>query len=155
VNEQARPAPPPRGAPDATEVNETWRATPDSRAGLRGWLEQLLARLLGRQLDAQRAFNAAQVRLDNELLRQLDERQAATHRHYDGLLGALGRRQDEADERHRQLEQELLVYVRDLVQRIDLVLVETNRGRHAQADALDDLRARLQRLEQALGAPRG
>ena len=66
----------------------------------------------------------------------------------------MGKRQDEADERHRRLEQELLLHVRDLVQRIDLVLVESNRDRHSHAHALDELRARLQQLEQALARAR-
>jgi hypothetical protein len=130
-------------------------ASPTPRGGLSGLVVRLLERLLGGHFEAQRAFNAAQVRLDNELLRHLEARLAETHRHYDSLLGALGRRQDEADERHRRLEQELLLHVRDLVQRIDLVLVETNRDRHAQAQALVDARARLERLEQALDARRG
>ena len=42
------------------------------------------------RFEAQRTWNAHQVRLDNELLRYLEERFAATHRHYDRLLGAAG-----------------------------------------------------------------
>lgn len=157
MSEQAQPAPEPTApgrAPDTTEVNCAWTASAQSPAGLRGWLLRWLERLLGAPFEAQRAFNAAQVRLDNALVRQLDERLAATHRHYDALLGALGRRQDEADERHRRLEQELLLHVRDLVQRIDLVLLESNRDRNAQAQALLDARGRLERLERALDARR-
>ena len=83
------------------------------------------------------------MRLDNEALAYLEQRLAATHRHYDGLLGALGRRLDEADERHRQLERELVRHVQELVQRIDLVLLEANRERLSLAHALEDVRARL------------
>jgi hypothetical protein len=141
--------------PDSGEVNAAWPALPPRRRGLAGVVDRLLERLLGARFEAQRAFNAAQVRLDNELLRHLEERHAATHRHYDALLGAMGRRQDEADERHRRLEQELLLHVRDLVQRIDLVLLETHRDRHSLAHALEDARERLLRLERALGPREG
>ncbi len=80
----------------------------------------------------------------------LDARLAATHRHYDRLLTEQGRRLDDVDERHRQLERELVAHVHDLVARIDLVLVEANREKLALAFALEEARARLARLEQAL-----
>lgn len=144
--EAERPAGPPP-PPDPAPVNEAWRAEP---ASARGVLGLLLGRLLASRFDAQREFNARQVRLDNELLRYQEERLSATHRHYDGLLGALGRRLDEADQRHRLLERELVDHVQDLVRRIDLVLVEANRDRQTLVRALEDARARLARLEQAL-----
>lgn len=137
-------------APDTAPVNEAWPAEPAPARGLRGALERLAARLLAPRLAAQREFNARQVRLDNEALAYLELRLAATHRHYDGLLGALGRRLDEADERHRQLERELVRHVQELVQRIDVVLLEANRERLSLAHALEDARARLGELEQAL-----
>lgn len=152
VSDERDATPPPAPSPpDAVEVNAGWPAEPRPRSGWRGWAERRLLRLLGPQLSAQRAFNAAQVRLDNALLKHLAERFEATHRHYDALLGDVGRRQEEADERHRLLEQELLRHVQDLVQRVDLVLVEANRDKHALRQGLEDLRSRLQRLEQALG----
>ena len=140
----------PAGPPDAAPVNQAWPAEPARGRGARGALERLLGALLAPRFAAQREFNARQVRLDNELLRHLDERLAASHRHYDGLLGALGRRLDEADERHRLLERELVSHVQDLVRRIDVVLLEANRDRQALAHVLEDARARLARLEQAL-----
>jgi len=136
--------------PDAAEVNSGWQAPASPGGGLRGALGRLLARLLHPQLDAQRAWNARQVRLDNDLLLYLQERFAFTHAHYDALLGALGRRLDEADERHRLLEQELVRHVHELVERIDLVLLEANRGRLATQGALEELRQRLRAAEQAL-----
>jgi hypothetical protein len=137
----ARPAP-----PDAREVNALWPAD----AGRRGLLTRLLERLLGPRLQAQRDWNAAQVRLDNEMLRWLEERLAATHAHYDALLGPLGRRLDEADERHRRLEQELVVHVRELRRRVDLALGDASRGRAGLEHQLDDLRARLDELERTI-----
>jgi len=125
--------------PDAAAVNSAWRA----EAPRAGWLPRLIGRLLHGRFEAQRAFNAHQVRLDNELLRYVDERFAATHRHYD-------RRIDEVDERHVLLEQELVTHVQDLVHRIDLVLTESGRGRGGLELALKDVRARLARLEEAL-----
>lgn len=141
--EAARPAP-----PDAEPVNESWRAEPAPEHGLRGALGRLLSRLLAPRFAAQREFNARQVRLDNETLRYLEERLAATHRHYDVLLGQIGRRLEEVDARHRLLERELVDHVQDLVRRIDLVLVEANRDRLSLAHALEEARSRLARLEQ-------
>ena len=111
---------------------------------------RLLARFLAPQLEAQRAFNADQVRLDNALLHHLEERLAATHRHYDTVLGATGRRLDEVDERHSQLSQELVAHVHDLARRIDLVLAEAERDRPARELVIKGLQARVARLEDAL-----
>jgi hypothetical protein len=138
------------GPPSAAAVNTAWPARPEARAGVRRLLEGLIERLLGPRFEAQRAFNAAQVRLDNELLAHLGARLAATHRHYDRLLSEQTRRQDEIDERHRLLERELVQHVQDLVARIDLVLAEANRDKLALRFALEDVRARLGRLEEAL-----
>ena len=107
-------------------------------------------RLFGGRLEAQSAWNAHQVRLDNEIVRYVEERFAVTHRHYDRLLGREGRRADEIDERHVLLERELVLHVQDLARRIDLVLAESSRGRAGQELVLADLRARLERLEEAL-----
>jgi hypothetical protein len=145
VPAEPRPAP-----PDATAVNETCPVERAPRRGLRGLLDRIADRLLGGRLEAQRTWNAHQVRLDNDLLRYVEERFAATHRHYDRILGLQGRRQDEVDERHVLLERELVAHVQDLVRRIDLVLAESGRGRVGQELVLADLRARLARLEEAL-----
>jgi hypothetical protein len=142
--------PPP---PDGSAVNALWRAAPPPRRGLRGFLARLLERLLAPRHEAQVAWNARQVQLDNELLAYVDARFAATHQHYDRVLGQVGRHLGESDERHLILQEELVAHVHDLVKRIDLVLSETERGRLAQSHALLDLRARLLRLEERL--PRG
>ena len=148
--ETPAPAEPWPAPPDATAVNETWPAETAPRRGLLGLVQRVALRLLGGRFEAQRAWNAHQVRLDNELLRYVEERFAATHRHYDRLLGLQGRRLDEVDERHVLLERELVVHVQDLARRIDLVLAESSRGRAGQELVLADLRARLARLEEAL-----
>jgi hypothetical protein len=113
-------------------------------------VSRLLARFLAPQLEAQRAFNADQVRLDNALLRHVEERFAATHGHYDGVLRGLGQRLDEVDERHRQLAQELVAHVHDLARRIDLLLGEAARGGPALEHEIQDLEARVAQLEEAL-----
>ncbi|MFI4941666.1 MAG: hypothetical protein ACHP85_00275 [Burkholderiales bacterium] len=141
----ALPAP-----PDPAAVNASWPAAAAPGSGPGGWLSRLLLRFLAPQLEAQRAFNADQVRLDNALLRHLDERLAATHRHYDRLLGEASQRLDEVDERHAQLSRELVAHVHDLARRIDLVLAEAERGRPALEHAVAELRARVARLEDAL-----
>lgn len=148
--ESLPPPEPVPAPPDATAVNEAWRVEGPSRRGLLGLVQRFAFRLLGGPFEAQRAWNAHQVRLDNELLRYVEERLAATHRHYDRLLGLHGRRQDEIDERHVLLERELVAHVQDLARRIDLVLAESSRGRAGQELVLSDLRARLAQLEEAL-----
>jgi len=147
-DESGAPLPEP---PDGAAVNAAWTAEAAVPEGAAGLLHRLLVRLLSPRFDAQRDFNAKQVQLDNALLLHLEARFAATHAHYDRLLGLLGRRQDEIDERHLRLEEELRGHVSDLVRRVDLVLEESTRGRLAQEFALEDLRARLVRLEEALG----
>jgi hypothetical protein len=143
----SEPAPEP---PDAAAVNESWRAEAPARGGLASRFRRLLERILGPRFEAQRTFNARQVQLDNEILRYLEARFAATHRHYDRILGHYGRHLAEADERHMILQEELVAHVQDLVRRIDLVLAESDRGRLALEFALEDLRARLARLDEDL-----
>jgi len=140
-------AQPPPAPPDPAPVNASWPATAAPGGGPLGLLTRLLLRLLGPQLEAQRTFNADQVRLDNALLAHLEERLAATHRHYDALLGETGRRLAEVDERHAQLAQEVVAHTQDLARRIDLVLGEAERGRPALEHALKELRERVLRLE--------
>ena len=144
-DEAAAPVP-----PDPRPVNASWTAVAEPGPGVGGWLGRLLLKLLASQLEAQRAFNADQVRLDNALLQYLDERFAATHRHYDSLLGDAGRRLAEVDERHAQLSRELVAHLHDLARRIDLVLAEADRGRPALEHAIADLRQRVAQLEDTL-----
>jgi len=139
--------------PDATAVNAAWRAEAEPPRGLSGSLRRLLERFLQPRLEAQQDFNSRQVQLDNEMLGYLEKRSAATHRHYDRLLGDLGRRLDEADERHAILEKELVGHVQDLVRRIDLVLADGSRGRLTLEFALEDVRGRLARVEKILRRP--
>ena len=142
--------PPPPDPPDATAVNAAWRAESEAPRGPSGLLRRLLERLLGPRFEAQRTFNSHQVQLDNELLEYLERRSAATHRHYDRLLGELGQRLDEADERHAILEKEIVEHVQDLVRRIDLVLADGSRGRLALEFALQEVKERLAGVEKTL-----
>ena len=146
-------SPPPPAPPDARPVNAAWRAEGEPSRGLSGHVRRLLERLLHPRFEAQRAFNSRQVQLDNEMLEYLEKRSAATHRHYDRLLGELGRRLDEADERHTILEKELVGHVQELVHRIDLVLTDGSRGRLGLEFALEEVRERLARLEVVLRRP--
>ena len=150
MSEDAKPRPLPE-PPDAAPVNAAWAAEAKGPRGLRGVLFRALDRWLGPRFAAQRDFNAKQVELDNRMLAYLGARFAATHENYDRLLGELGRRLDEIDERHRRLEAELQAHVRDVVERVDLVLEEATRGNLARDHALEELRARLLRIEAALG----
>jgi hypothetical protein len=139
--------PPP---PDGAAANAAWRAEPAVPPGLKGVVYRLLERLLSPRFAAQREFNARQVELDNDVLRYLEARFAATHENYDRVLGQIGRRLDEIDERHRRLEAELQGHVRDMRERVDLVLEEATKGGLARDFALEELGARLLRLEEAL-----
>jgi len=147
-SEPEPPAPEPVRPPDGSAVNASWDT---SRAATRGGiLGRVVRRLLAPVLEAQTAFNARQVQLDNELLAHLDTRFDATHRHYDRVLGIHSRHAEDIDERHLILQEELVAHVHDLVKRIDLVLAEAERGRLSLEFALQDIRARLSRLEERL-----
>jgi hypothetical protein len=151
VSEEPKPgAGSPPEPPDGTAVNAAWTADAEGPRGAAGVLYRFLGRVLSPAFDAQRDFNAKQVHLDNDVLRYLAARFDAIHESYDRVLGLLGRRQDEIDERHRRLEAEVQAHVRDLVRRVDLVLEESSRGRLAQDGSLEDLRKRVARLEEAL-----
>jgi hypothetical protein len=141
--------------PDGAAVNAAWARLAALTTGGEGVLHRLFGRLLAPRLDARRELDARQVKLANDVLRYLGERFGATHTHYDRILGLLGRRLDEADERHRRLEAEVQAHLRDLVRRVDLVLEESTRGELAQDGALEELRRRLDRLEEALGRRAG
>ena len=142
---------PPPAAPDSGSVNAAWNvAAAPLPGGLRGAIARLLRRGLGSLVDAQVTFNSRQVQLDNELLVYVEARLAATHRHYDAVLGLHGRHLEDIDERHLILQEELVAHVHDLVRRIDLVLQEAERGRLSLEFALRDLRERLGRLEERL-----
>jgi hypothetical protein len=144
------PAAPP-APPELTEVNAHWRAEAPLAPGLRGGLARFVERLLAPRLGAQVEWNAKQVRLDNQILEYVDARLAATHQHYDGVLGRVGRHLGEIDERHMILQEELVAHVHDLVKRIDLVLAEAEKGRLGLEHGLRDVRSRLVLLEERLG----
>jgi len=142
------PTPEPARPPDGSAVNAAWDTSQAATRG--GLLGRLVKRLLAPILEAQTAFNARQVQLDNELLAHLDTRFDATHRHYDRVLGIHSRHMEDIDERHLILQEELVAHVHDLVKRIDLVLAEAEKGRLSLEFALQDIRARLVRLEERL-----
>src|SRR5262245_16268097 len=85
--------------PDNAAVNQMWEL-PRAAAprGLRGLFHRLIRRTIAPALDAQVAFNARQVQLDNELLEYLDARLAQTHLHYDRVLGDYGRHISDVNE---------------------------------------------------------
>lgn len=145
---ELRPAePPPLQAPDLGPVNDTWEVRHALPGGLLG---RLARRLVAPLAAAQAAFNARQTELDARLLAYLEARFERTHRHYDEVLGLHGRHMADIDQRHLQLQDDLVAHVHDLVRRIDLVLGESERGRLSSEFALQDLRARLVALEQRL-----
>ncbi len=145
--EAAEAEPPPSG-PDTAAVNASWDV---GRFLPGGFLGRFVARLLAPLAQAQTAWNARQVQLDNELLEYVDKRFDATHRHYDRVLGIHGGHMKDVDERHLILQEELVAHVHDLVKRIDLVLGEGEKGRLSLEFALRDVRSRLARLEEQLG----
>jgi hypothetical protein len=139
---------PPPSPPDAAPVNAAWRAEAGSRRGLAGFFARVVEKLLAPRLEAQVAFNSRQVQLDNELLAYLQARVEATHRHYDAVLGGVGRHLAEIDERHLILQEELVAHVQDLVKRVDLALAEGERQRRVLELALQSLETRVSRLEE-------
>ena len=148
----AGPAPPPEvpaaaapaAPPDLSAVSASWDVRDASAAsGAMGGLARLARRLLAPFVNAQATFNSRQVQLDHDLVAYVHARLEATHRHYDGVLGAYGRHLHDIDKRHLILPEELVPHVHDLVRRIDLVLAESERSRLSLELALRDLRARL------------
>jgi hypothetical protein len=131
-------------------VNESFRAEPPVPRGFKGLLVRLQERLLRPRFEAQQAFNAQQVQLDNEILRYVEERFAITHRHYDQVLGIHGRHLEEIDERHMIIQEELVIHVEDLIRRIDLVLSGAERSRLSLEHQVRDVRGRLERLLDSL-----
>ncbi len=115
--------------PPATAVNELWRIRDARRGGFRGWLLSLVSRCFSSEFETQERFNSAQVRLDNELVEWIEARFAATHRHYDTVLGQMGHHLGEIDTRHLMLQAEVVKHTHDLVRRIDLVLAESEKSR--------------------------
>jgi hypothetical protein len=142
----AEPVPTPL-RPDPVPVNTGWDTASVPAHGL---VARLARRLLAPFIEAQAAWNARQVQLDNRLLEYVDARLDATHGHYDRVLGEHGRRLADVDERHMILQEELVAHVHDLVKRCDLVLAESEKGRASLEFALRDLRTRLARLEERL-----
>jgi hypothetical protein len=149
------PAPAPLTAPvrpDNTSLNALWPLFPTLEGGgLRRALARGLARTLARLVSRQEQFNSQQVQFDNQVLDYIDARFAATHAHYDPVLGMVSRHMGEIDERHLILQEELVSHVHDLVKRIDLVLAQGEKGRLSLEFALTDVRARLVQLEERLG----
>jgi hypothetical protein len=139
-------------APDGGPVNASWDL--DAAALPSGWRRRLTAlarRLLAPWIVQQTQFNARQVQLDNQILDYMSARFEFTHRHYDSVLGLHGRHMQDIDQRHVELQGELVRHVHDLVRRIDLVLAEGEKNRVALEAALRDVRARLGALEQPVG----
>ena len=62
-------------------------AARSSREGCGALVARGLGRLLARLIDRQESFNSRQVQFDNAILDYIDARLAATHRHYDAILG--------------------------------------------------------------------
>jgi hypothetical protein len=158
TSEPASPGPatdpaPDISRPDGSEVNARWDVgrAPHPR-GLRGLLTRLVRRLVAPVVDAQVSFNSRQVQLDNEILAYIDARGAATHQHYDAILGIYGRHLQDVDKRHLILQEEIVAHVHDLVERIDLVLSVSERSRLSLEFALRDLRVRVSRLESGLAS---
>jgi hypothetical protein len=142
-------APPP--PPDGRAVNAAWDlAAVSPGSGLRGLIGRCLIWALRPWIEAQTAFNSHQVQLDNHTLDYLGRRLDHTHNHYDRVLGIHGRHLADVDERHLILQEELVAHVHDLVKRTDLVLAEAERGRLSLRFQLQDLRSRLERLEERL-----
>jgi hypothetical protein len=140
------PPPSPGVPPDLEAVAEA--AAPMAEPP--GLLRRVLGRLLAPALARPQAFAARQLQFDHQVIAYLHTRLDETHRHYDAILGLHSRHMAEVDERHAILQEELVAHVHDLVRRIDLVLSEAERGRLSLEFALQDLRARLSRLEARL-----
>ena len=141
------PPPPPLVAPDPAPLGQGASLHGRWPGGLLGALAR---RLLAPLVAAQSDWNARQAEWNSRLLAYVDGRSDRTHRHYDEVLGIHSRHMADIDQRHLQLQEDLVGHVHDLVQRVDLVFSESERGRLALELALQDLRQRLLELEKRL-----
>jgi len=133
--------------PDLRPVNESWQQGTAKPAGA---IASLLDGSREKDREAQIRFNSDQVQLDNALVTWTAEHFAATHKHYDAVIGQMQKRMDEIDTRHRGLERELVRHVHEMARRIDVVLGEGEKGRVSHEAALRALRERLRALEETL-----
>jgi hypothetical protein len=158
TSQTERPAVPASNAaplrPRVDDVHRLTRISPASPGGWRGMVFRLMRRALGASVENEQAFRGAQAQMNDAVLDYVDARADATHRHYDAVLGQYGQHIADANERHRLLQSELVAHVHDLVDRIDLVLAESERGRLSLEAELQDLRARLVQLEERAGGSR-
>ncbi len=141
------PAWSPPAPPDLRPVNESWQPGVAKPAGA---IASLLDGSREKDREAQIRFNSDQVQLDNALVTWTAEHFAATHKHYDAVIGQMQKRMDEIDLRHRGLERELVRHVHEMARRIDVVLGEGEKGRVSHEAALRSLRERLRALEEKL-----
>lgn len=144
------PAPPawnPPTPPDLNPVNTSWTAGGPRPSGA---IASLLDGSREKDREAQVRFNSDQVQLDNALVSWTADHFAATHKHYDAVLGQMQQRMDDIDVRHRQLERELVRHVHEMARRIDVVLGEGEKGRVSHEAALRSVRERLRALEERL-----
>ena len=140
-------APAPLSVPDPAPLGQSASLHGRWPGGLLG---QLARRLLAPLLEAQSAWNARQAEWNSRLLAYVDARSDRTHRHYDEVLGVHSRHMADIDQRHLQLQEDLVGHVHDLVRRIDLVFSEGERSRLSLELELQDLRQRLLDLEKRL-----
>lgn len=133
--------------PDLRPVNESWQPGAAKPAGA---IASLLDGSREKDREGQIRFNSDQVQLDNALVTWTAEHFAATHKHYDAVIGRMQKRMDEIDARHRGLERELVRHVHEMARRIDVVLGEGEKGRVSHEAALRSLRERLRALEEKL-----
>lgn len=136
--------PPP---PDTGPVNASWPAIFEPSSGV-------LASQVERYGEPSRAalvkFNSDQVQFDNALLAWAAGHFAATHQHYDRVIGSMQKRMDEIDTRHLELERELIRHVHEMARRIDVVLGEGEKSRVSHESALRSIRERLRIIEERL-----
>ena len=140
-------APAPLAVPDPAPLGQSASLHGRGPGGLLGWLAR---RLLAPLVEAQSDWNARQAEWNSRLLAYVDARSDRTHRHYDEVLGVHSRHMADIDQRHLQLQEDLVGHVHDLVRRIDLVFSEGERGRLSLELELQDLRQRLLDLEKRL-----
>ena len=137
----------PPAPPDLRPVNTSWQTGAPQAAGA---LSSLLGGSRERARETQLKFNSDQVQLDNGLIQWTAEHFAATHQHFDAVIGLMQRRMDDIDTRHRELERELVRHVHEMARRIDVVLGEGEKGRVSHEAALRSVRERLSSLEEKL-----
>jgi hypothetical protein len=133
--------------PDNAAVNQAWRPPPMEGRGVLGLLRRAAHVLLRPQLDSRVRFDSEQVRFDNELRAYLVAHLSELYRRSDSMAAEAAARGRRSEEAQQQVHQRVTAALRELGERMELVLETAERSRLSSEADLRRLPSRLEALE--------